>query len=221
MKQGSDLRRGVITLPAALVLVGLASCASGRQPDTGGVDPGTYLGRFSGEWTLDRDASDDPARELETHRREGAHDGGSGGGAGGHGPGRHGGGILGGGGPDPSVMEATIDVFQAVPDRFALTVTDSLVITTWGGEGEARIPIAGDAVPLDARARLRAGLPEIEAKARWDGGRLRLERRIDGGGTIVDLLEPTAEGDRLLVTRTVDGVRGAIPEITLAFDRAQ
>lgn len=94
-----------------------------------------------------------------------------------------------------------------------MTVTDSLVVTMWAGEREARMPIAGDAIPINVRGR------RIEAKAKWDGGRLRLERRIDGGGMIVDLVEPLAEGRRLLVTRTVKGLPGTIPEIRLVFDR--
>lgn len=205
------------TLSGALVVAALASCGSGgRVPDTGGIEPDRYLARFSGQWTLDRDASDDPDGAVETHGRGGAHGRGSGGRGGGHGPGRHGGGgFPGGGGPDPVAMEATFEVFRVVPDRFTLAVTDSLVATTLAGEDEARMPVAGDAIPIYIRGE------RIEAKARWDGRRLRLERRIDGGGTIVDLVESLAEGNRLLVTRTVSGVPGATPEIRLAFDRAE
>lgn len=217
MTDAIDLRRFAGTLAAALAVVGLASCASGQRPDTGGVEPARYLARFSGEWALDRNVSADPARALEAHSRQGGHDRAWGGGAGGHGPGRHGGGGFPGGGPsDPAALEATFDVFRAVPDRFTLTVTDSLVVTTWAGEREARIPVAGDAIPISGRRR-----PWIEAKARWDGRKLRIERRIDGGGTIVDLVEAIPEGNRLLMTRTVKGVPGAIPEIRLAFDRAE
>jgi hypothetical protein len=219
MTDGSDLRRFAGTLTAALALVALASsCASGQRPETGGVEPGTYLARFSGQWTLDRNASDVPARALEAHGQEGGRGGGHGAGhgggrSGGHGAGGHRGG--GGGGPDPAALEATFEVFRAVPDHFTLTVTDSLVVTTWAGEREVRMPVAGDAFPISVQGR------RIEAKANWDGGRLRLERRIEGGGTIVDLVETLAEGDRLLVIRTVKGVPRTIPEIRLAFDRVR
>lgn len=215
MTDASDLRHFAGTLTTALAWVALASsCASGQRPDTGGVEPGRYLARFSGQWALDRKASDDPARALEAHAREAPHGGGRRGGVGGHRPGRHGGG--GGGRPDPAALEATFELFRAVPDRFTLTVTDSLVVTTWAGENEARMPLAGDAIPISVRGR------RIEAKAKWDGAKLRLERRIDGGGgTIVDFVEALAEGSRLLVIRAVKSVPASIPEIRLVFDRAQ
>lgn len=214
MIDASKLRRLADTLAAALALVALASgCASGQRPETGGMEPGRYLARFSGQWALDRNASEDPARALEAHSQAGTHAGRRGGG-GGHGPGRHGG-ALGGGRPDPAALEATFDVFRSVPDDFILTVTDSLVVTTWAGQKEARMPVGGDAIPVSVRG------PKIEARAEWDGGRLRLERRIEGGGTVVDIVEPLAEGSRLLVIRTVKGASGTIPEVRLVFDRVR
>lgn len=237
MTHASNLRRfaGTVTTAALGVVLLASGELFGQYPDTGGVELGQYLAQFSGQWVLDRDASDDPARALEAHGREGAHDGGRGGGGGGHGPGGHGGGgaghgsgghggggllgrlwaLIGGGGPDPAALEATLDVFRTVPDRFTLTVTDSLVVTTWAGEREARMPVAGNAIPMSVQGR------RIEVKAKWDGGKLEIERRIDGGGRIVDLVEAVAEGNHLLVIRTVKGVPGAIPEIRLVFDRAE
>jgi hypothetical protein len=230
MTYASDLRRFAGTLTAtALGIVALVSCAAAQRPATGGIELGTYLARFSGQWTLDRDASDDPARAIEATVGEGTpdgergggghapgHGGGQGGGAGGHGRDGHGtGGVLGAGRPNPDALEATFEVFRAVPDRFTLTVTDALSMTTWAGVREARIPIAGAAIPVTVQGR------QIEVRAKWDGGKLQIERRIDGGGKVIDLVEGVPRGDRLIVRRTIRGVPGATPEIRLVFDRAE
>lgn len=214
-------RRLAGPLAIALVAVVLTSCGSGRQPDTGGVDPGTYMARFSGQWAIDENVSEDPAPAVAAlaEQLEGLEDsdqprvGGRRGGAGRRGrrgrPRRS--------GPDPEALRATLDVFRAVPERFTLNVSDSTVVTTWVGEAEGRMEIAGNGISTTVSEQPTA------ASVEWDGGRLRIERRVEGarGATVVDLFEAFADRDRLLITRRLRGLGGPTsepPTVRLAYD---
>lgn len=217
----SARRPGLAAATALLAgALGLA-CGSGRAPDTGGVEPATYRQWFSGRWALDEDVSEDPSAVVNPEAVPDRPDARPG--AGGAGdptiPGGRRGRRRGGAmprGPDPEALRATLRAFGRVPAEFSLAVDESAVVTTWlvpqPDEG-VRLEIAGDGVTTTVN-----GQP-MDTRVEWEGGRLRIERRVARGATVVDLIQPLPDRDRLLVTRRLTGGAGAPPEVRLAFQR--
>lgn len=226
MEHRTGSRRLLDAVAVGVGLLLLTSCASGRLPDTQGVDRSAYLARFSGEWTLDDEVSEDPTRVVEPPGRgadqaadtAGSDVGRPGVGRTGRGrmPGRRRGrrGARGSSGPSPAAVRAAIEAFHSVPSRFSLQVSDSAVVTTWIGEREARMEVAGDDASVTVNGQ------EGHASVEWDGGRLRIEHWLQGGGplVIVDVIRALPDRDRLLVTRRIEGLSGRAPEVRLAYD---
>lgn len=202
-------------LVACLSFAGLVACgSSGAVPQAPGIDPGAYMERFSGQWAFDADVSENPAEIIPPGTARGVRgDRPRGGGVGV--PGRRGRRRRGPPrmGPDSAAMRTTFDTFRSVPDRFSLSVSESTVSTTWAGGRQLRIPVAGDEVEMEVNDH------DVGVSAGWDGARLRIERDVPGGGTVVDLIEALPERPRLLVTRRIEGYGGMMAEVRLAFDR--
>lgn len=219
-------RRFAGAILGVLASTALAGCgSSGRMPATGGVAPAEYMARFSGQWTFDDDVSEDPSQVIPPGTAQEAAGGGGGGGVappagGGVGApggrrGRRGGRRAPRRAPDTAALRLTFDTFRSIPDVFSLSVSDSTVVTTWAGDREVRLEVAGDGVSRTV------GEERVDLSARWEGGLLRIERRVPGGGTVVDLVEALPERPRLLVTRRIEGFPGMQAEVRLAFGRAQ
>lgn len=224
---GSRTHPPVLSLFAGVLLATIgAGCAGGSAPETGGIDPEVFRSRFSGQWVLDETVSEDPSEAVDPEAiRRGP---GAGGGAPGIGIPTGGGDARGGGGnvqggagaprpsaPDTEALQVTLDLFRTVPQRFSLRVEESTITTTWlgpDGRREGRMEIAGDGSSTDLGDR------RIETRAAWEGRRLRIERRVSDGAVVVDRIEALGDGDRLLVTRTLEGLPMEIRPVRLAFE---
>lgn len=218
-----DLRRMAGLLGAVTSVVVLAGCGGGAAslPETGGVDPATYMSHFSGRWILSPETSDDLSSIPQPPPEDAGPDvppegsvmrpGGRRGrpGARGARPGS----IM-GAEAELEAARVTLRALRIFPETFYMEVGDSAVVTTWVGQDELRIPENGD--PVEARV----GDQQVEASAGWEGGVLQVKLAVRRGRTIVDRIEPVPEANRLLVVRTLDGFSGQVPDLRLAFNRA-
>jgi hypothetical protein len=116
-------------------------------------------------------------------------------------------------GIDPQAMREMMSLLRQRPERIEMTLTDTLFTITLLPGAPMALPMSGDEVELE--------MGGVVAKVRvvWDALQPRLERSIEGGGTIVDRLEVAGEG-RLLLTRSVELLRRDV-ELRFAYDRAE
>lgn len=213
------------SVTAGLMAVILAGCGGGTAslPQTGGVEPGTYMGYFGGRWILSPETSDDlssiPEPPGEDAGPEAPPEGGVARPGGRRRPGmpsqegRRRMAALDAQG-DVEAARATLEVLRMFPENFFLEVGESEVVTTWVGGTELRIPVAGEDVTAQVGER------RVRATAGWEGPVLRIELDVQGGRTIVDRIEPVPESNRLLLVRTVDAFAGEVPDLRLGFDKA-
>jgi hypothetical protein len=192
----------VALLPIAALLVAVSACGSGGGLETGGLEPAAYFELFDGAWELDPASSGDIADQLESL-------GGGGGRGGGGRRGRGGGGNA----PDPAAMRLVRELASAFPPTIVLAVSDSAVSQNVAGPGQLLLPLTGESI----RVELAPGF-NMNATARWDGPRLRIERTLPGVGRLVDTIEPVDGGGRLAVRRSITlGPRRV--ELRVNYDR--
>ena len=102
---------------------------------------------------------------------------------------------------------------QLQPDSaLSLTVGADSVAVRGRALSTMNLPITDEVVELPRMGRT------LEAKAKWDGPVLVIERGIEDGPKIVDEIEAAA-GDRMVVTRKIELPNGPTVELTLAYDR--
>lgn len=196
----------------------VAACGGGG-PGVEGPEALLLFAQYSGTWVLDTLSSDPPPRlpEAGSGARGGRGDpfGGGGGRPGAPPPdvdGRRGGGGGPSGPPNMAAMRATLELASHRATRLQLELTDSVFAVAERRGRETRVPMNGDEVDLDATE------PTVRAKVSWDDRRPRLERRVDGGGRVVDRYE-TLGPDRLLIIREFDGGPSGAAVIRLVYER--
>ena len=192
---------------AALIILAVG-CASGPYagPYRGPVPPPVDL---SGTWVLNIEESDNANSILGEARERLSGRGGEGGQMPGGG---RGGGMRGGGGTMPDMetmrerMMQTLSIASQPAQRLLLTQTDtSVAIAFPAGSGLVVIP---DGREVETEVE---GGGDIETKAEWRGSELRIERKVNQGGTIRQTLYRTADGGRLIVVTEVQMARRGRP----------
>lgn len=169
---------GVVTV--WLIGVATAPTVSGQHgPGMHRSGPGPREPRQSpnltGEWRLNRELTDDPAKAMQS--LDGAeHGGGASGGMGGHGPGRHVGG--GHGGVDAAQMEVVrtrVDRAIEAPNRLTITQADSSITFT-DGEGRSQTLAINN-----KREKRTVDGRTVDVRTKWDDARLVKETHLDDG----------------------------------------
>jgi len=94
----------------------------------------------------------------------------------------------------------------------ALTV-GSLTVAANGGD---RLVLPTDGTPVEETH----GGTVFSTRARWKDGLLRTERRMDDGPTLMQVLEVSEDGNRLLVIRSVEVDGGDRVDVQFSYDRA-
>ena len=229
--RGSPVVSCLPALASPVVAALLVAACGGAGPPVQGPAARALFDEYSATWMLDTLASEKvPDMEDLPERRTpvggqfgggGLPEGGRPGGGlrppGGIG-GRPGGGMRGPGGfrgPDPRSIEAMHHLMEKArqrPDRITLALDDSLFSADLHREVRVIVPIGGEGIEL-------SGLPSpVTARLEWDGLRPRLERRFEGGGTIVDLFE-VVDRTKLLVMRTIELERGKDLRLVFVYRR--
>lgn len=201
---------GTVVLAMAIVLVSWAA-PTHASPQT---QPTADL---TGTWVLNTELSDKPAASPSHNGTAGEHggrgrSGGHAGGMGGFGGGMGGrGGSTGGPGeggtPNHEDMErqrAVMDAALHVPSRLILVKSNTGFVVTDEEGVSVRIPLDGT---KDTGAN--NGVP-FETTAKWEEGKLRVERKFKGGLKLAEQYALSADGHQLTVTSKVEG--GRMPE---------
>jgi hypothetical protein len=217
------------TIGAVIALATTLSLAAATKA-VGASTQGQAAPDLTGTWVLNTELSDKPPSAPSEGRggdrggrgRPGGGGGGMGGFSGGMGGGR-GGGMGGpgeGGTPNREEMERMRAVMEAVmrpPTRLILVKSESGLVQTDEEGVSLRIPLDGT---KDTGAV--NGLP-FETTAKWEEGRLRLERKFKSGAKLVEQYSLSAEGRQLTIASKVEG--GRMPEgsrtIKRTYDRRE
>jgi len=214
-----------IGLTALALAAGVQGCASSGGPGVDGQEAQELFARYSGEWVLDVEASEDPVskvQEVVAARFSGT------GGFGAPdsdpwGAGDRGGGLAswGSGGPGaakespgPTLDPEAIGGVLQPPRRLDLVLTAGVLTVAANGGDRLVLPTDGTAVEETL------GETVVATRARWKDGLLRTERRMDDGPTLRQVLEVSADGNRLLVIRSVEVDGGDRVDVQFAYDRA-
>lgn len=190
---------------AGVATVVVGACASGtgfRAGPPEGMD-------LNGVWRLNERATDEQAAEASGSDRRPQRVRRRGGGASGA-PGRtQGGGMIAAGGAG--------GIAAATPAAgFVLTQTDSAVTFAFTSKNSVAVPTDGRKIT----AHSWPNLGEVELKARWTDDGLRLERRIQDGGSLVEIYSRTAGSDRLIVRLELEGRAGRM-SLVRVYERVE
>jgi hypothetical protein len=194
---------GVILGITASFFVATAVVGRAAQP------PGQEKGKLTGDWTLNRELSDQPPSRDAQGRGRGEHGGyghGGGTGRGGYGGGMHGGygGGQGGGraNMDPEEMARMRDAIRDVvapPDHLNIVQTDSMIVLTAPDGRTTRLSPDGKKVKDDNT--------KIERKTKWDGGTLLSEISGAGSGKVTQTFAVDSDARQLHLTVQMEGGR--------------
>ena len=156
---------------------------------------------WTGEWTLNTDLSDDPAKVMES-----MHNGGSG-----RGRWMHGGG--GGGGMDPAKMQAMRSAMEA-PAKLTITEADGSITFT-DSEGRSQTFATND---KKEQHSIENGTADVKTK--WEDGRLVKETSFDNGLKLTETYSLVPNADQLQVLAKLN-VSHMSREVTLkrVYDR--
>jgi hypothetical protein len=163
--------------------------------------------RPRGEWRLDAAHSDTlPARYARSLPRDSIFSGerpAREGGRGEPGESHYGGGrrYRGAGSDDLARMRQTVDLVRTAPERLRIS-PDARTLTLIDSAGaEVVWPIDGKKV-----SETLAGGATVERRVRWKGDALVIERKVSGGGKVIETFRLGLGGTRLLVFVEVDGL---------------
>ncbi len=171
------------------------------------VSPAVEMPNLSGDWQLNKDASDDPERVMKEARASGGSGGGFSGGGMGRG-GRHGGGGGGGGrgsgrgdsgdasSGSPSGGFAALQTLQIRHEEPMVSITDAA--------GHERVLYTDGRKTQEERSH--GGTTAVTAA--WKDGHLEVVSKPENGGKIVETFAVAADGSLLTVTTKVDSARG-------------
>ena len=200
----------------------MSGCASAGGPGVAGDEARALYSRWSGDWSLDLEGSDDPSEVLARLQAASARSGASGradatgrgrggtrtgGRRGGEGGGR---GASAGGARNSTSLEQIRATVGTAPTALSLNLTDSLFIVT-------EVPGTTQWLPMDGTTVETAGPDGIETKVSWSDMQPTAERRWDGWRVDDSFVLLTDE--RLLLTRLISMGSQSV-SIRLAFDRA-
>lgn len=193
-----------------VVGIGLAVAALAASQALGALD----LPNMTGNWQLNKDASDDPAKVMQDARASGG-SGGGGFSGGGGGMGRHhgGGGGKGSRGGDSSGSSdsyadrfAALDMLQIQHKEPSLTITDAAgrerTIYTDGRKTEEEHSHGGTTA----------------VTASWKDGHIEVVSKPETGAKITETYAVTADGSQLTVTTKVEGGRSGSFTIRRVYD---
>jgi hypothetical protein len=173
----------------------------------GGLEPGAFYARFSGDWRADADAVEQ-ARETLRAPRAGGGLAFAGGRAGERERRGRAGSIAARERLDPATVRLVTEMALRIPERLTVLVDDSAA-TVVGLHTQALV------LPFGEDVTMRLGTGTLHIRAKWDGAVLVLEREI-GVAAVVDRLEPVADG-QLLLTRRIALGRMTGPQAVLAY----
>ncbi len=187
---GRVVTRGVVVNAMLIASIGVGRIAAqdvvGDKPATDGL---------VGQWTLNRALSDDPADQMRSMR--GAMPSG-------RPSGRR------AGGRSPEQLRSGMDAVRRAAESFTIRQDDSTVVIVYPERSltlftdrRKQKEVVGDDV-------------EIEYRAWWEGGKLLIERKLDGGLTLTEEYSAHAVTGRLHVLTRLEGDR--LPR-TIAFVR--
>lgn len=177
------------TVSRAWLVAALFTTAAGLQAANGQEADGG--GDLVGDWALNRALSDDPAEQLRNVR---------------------------GGAPPPTGMSRSgrtpnpsgFDAVRRAAERFGIEKTDSTVVIVYPDHER-------DLFTDGRKQKLKVGEGrEVEFRTWWDGGRLFIERKLDGGVAMTEEYWVQAGTGRLHVLTRLVGDR--LPS-TIAFMR--
>lgn len=110
---------------------------------------------------------------------------------------------------------ATIEALRATPARFTVTQADSLLGIEADGAPAVLVPVGGGAVAtvwIDGRS--------ADVRARWNAGRLEVERRLEDGVRIMEYYSRSPAGSRMVVFAEVDAGFGMHFTLRRVYDEA-
>ena len=180
---------------------------------------------LTGTWVLNAGLSDRPGQGGGEQggpggggRRRGPGGGGMGGPGGGGmgGFGRRGGGGQDGGMPDQDDMErrrAAMDAALRAPARLIIVKGDPGLIVTDEEGVSTRLALNGG-----KETGAVNGVP-FETTTKWEGGKLRVEKKFKGGVKVVELYAVSLEPRLLTVSTKVEGGRGGGRTMNRVYDR--
>lgn len=198
--------KGIRRTASVLIRVAIGAALAG--PPVAAAPP---LPDLSGEWRLNKDASDDPQQKL----RSGS-EGGSGGSGSSHGRGGRGGwrgrrrsdsdDSSDSRGPSPFEARTSLSIRHRDPE---LRITD--------GSGREWVLYTDDRETEDERSL--GGTTKV--RARWKDGRLEVTSRPERGPKTVETYAVAADGSQLTVTTRIERRRGSAVEIRSVYDPAR
>ncbi len=180
---------------------------------------------FSGHWTLDVAASDDPQERLKAAARSMRQDSGGGrgmgggsgrpGGRGGKGGGQGSQGGPGGMGARGGMTSADMAALASKPERLDITHDEPLLVITDEHDQSQRLytDFRGASVSASNPA------PQRVAVAGWEGNDLVVEMHAGGGGRLIRSYHLDREAGRLMVSTTVDHPEMNAVTYRLVYDR--
>jgi len=176
------------------LLVGGSVRASAQQSES--LRP-----NLSGQWTLNRELSEDAQAKLERLHSSSQGRGSQGGG---HGPGRHGG--AGSGSGQSAQMDEVRDLLLDAPSWFTVTQNGERIVLT-ANDGRVRT--------LTANGR-KEQINGRDVRTRWDSDRLVSEISLSDA-QITQSYERVTNAARLIVTTTMD-MSGQIVAVRRVYD---
>ncbi len=196
-----------------IVGIALAAAALAASHALGALD----LPNLSGNWQLNKDASDDPAKVMQDARASGGSGGGGRGGGwsgGGGGMGHHhgGGGGSRSGGDSSGSPESYSDRFAALDTLQIQHKEPSLTITDSAGR-ERTIYTDGRKTEEE---HSHGGTTAVTAS--WKDGHLEVVSRPETGSKITETYAVAADGSQLTVTTMVEGGRSGSFTIRRVYD---
>jgi hypothetical protein len=190
-------------------IIAIAVAAVSTVRIIGQSGPDKAMPDLTGAWVLNNELSDKPVQmrgpdDVGGEGGRGRPPGGLGGGGGMGGRGRGGFGNPGGAGgmPSPEEMErmrAVMEVAMRVPAKLTIVKSDERLVVTDDEGVSVRVPLDGKKDTGAAN-----GVP-FETRAKWEGSKLRVERRFKGGLKIVEYYSVLIDPRILTVTSTLEG----------------
>lgn len=209
-------------IPPGLLAVGVTVLAgfTAGQPPHGGARVPQDGANIAGTWVLNRDDSDDPGEAVQEAMQEAMQ------GSAAQRGGRTRGGASGGrptGTRDPGAVGVPPEQMQRIQtvmreaaraaQRLVIEQTDSTVVVTTD---------RGQRVLFSDDRKIEATAPngvDMELKAKWDGDKLKVETKWDGGVRITEEYE--IKDDQLNVNLRIEATRPRIrARINLVYDAA-
>ncbi|HSW30453.1 MAG TPA: hypothetical protein VLH75_13290 [Longimicrobiales bacterium] len=117
---------------------------------------------------------------------------------------------------NPAAVTALRRIVMVVPTRLDIQLADSAITIVYSGDPDPYFMPFGKELKRDLGGELK-----LTAKAKWDGGWIVVNRSVGGGGSLTELLIPSANAERLTVVLELgQGGREGM-RIRRVYDRRQ